>query len=300
MMRRTSTLLAVPTLLLVVAATAAGSSRSTSGRIVFITNRHCVDSRGVENDCGRGEIAVVSSDGSGLTRLTHDSRTEGSPAWSPDRRQIAFFRVPRPRQLGQVWVMNANGQHQRRLTRLQRTAFFGELDWAPSGGSIVFKAFPSSQGGTTELWLANARTGVVSRLTNSSLSKAGPAWSPNGRWIAFFTEGRRQPYRIWRLSVATRHVVRLTRGPAADVNPAWSPDSRRIAFTHAGRLAIMDADGRHLRVLRMFGVDPSWSPDGEWIVFTSDRNLFKVRPDGSGRQQLTHVRPPVVDDQPDW
>lgn len=295
----TLVLLTVPVLVLLGAAEA-GSSSGADSRIVLVTNRNCVDSRGVESDCHRGEIAVVRPDGSGLTRLTRNSRTDASPAWSPDRRQIAFYREPQPRQTGQVWLMDANGQHQRRLTRLLRIQSFGELDWAPNGRAIVFKAFASRQGGATDLWLANVRTGAVTRLTSSPVSEAWPAWSPDGRWIAFSTENRLKPYRIWRLSLATRHAVELTHGPAADSYPAWSPDGRQIAFTRAGRLATMNADGSHVRVLRLFGTDPSWSPDGTALVFTYNRNLYRVRPDGSGKQLLTHVRAPVVDDQPDW
>jgi Tol biopolymer transport system component len=46
-------------------------------------------------DCGKGEIAVVDANGSGLKVLTHDKVTETSPAWSPNHEQIAFIR-PKP------------------------------------------------------------------------------------------------------------------------------------------------------------------------------------------------------------
>jgi TolB protein len=283
--------LAAGVLALVLVASAAGVSRGADGRIVFVTNRYC---GGRQEDCGRGELATVRADGSGVRVLTRNAVSEGSPAWSPNGEQIAFFRPKR-----QVWLMNADGSHQRQLTHLNRVQFYGELDWSPDGQTIVIKAFPSSLGGQTELWLVNARGGAVSRLTATATSEAGPAWSPNGRWIAFFTEGRGSP-QIWRLSTTTRRAVRLSSGSPAALYPSWSPDSRRIAFTLGGRLAVMDADGRHKRTLRLFGTHPHWSSDGRWLVFVANGDLFKARPDGTGRTQLTHHGKQVVNDQPDW
>jgi Tol biopolymer transport system component len=284
--------LAVAGAFLVLAATAAGGSRS-GDRIVFVTNHPC----GRAADCGRAEIATVRVDGSGVRVLTRNGVSEGSPDWSPNGAQIAFFRPGRP---GQVWLMDANGSHQRQLTHLKQVQFYGELDWAPTGRSLVIKAFASSVGGANELWLVNARTGATSRLTSSVLSEAEPSWSPNGRWIAFGSEGRSLANRIWRLSVATKQRVQLTSGTPAALYPSWSPDSRRIAFTLGGRLAVMNADGSHKQVLRLFGLQPHWSPDGQWLVYVASGDLFKVRANGTGRTQLTHHGKQVVNDQPDW
>jgi Tol biopolymer transport system component len=59
---------------------------------------------------------------------------------------------------------------------------------------------------------------------------------------------------------------RLTRGFAQDDQAAWSPDGRRIAFTRDGKVAVLDAASRRVRVLAP-GRDPDWSPDGRRLVF---------------------------------
>ena len=181
--------------------------------------------------------------------------------------------------------MNADGRHQRQLTHLNRVQFYGELDWAPDGQTIVIKAFASAVGGSTELWLVNASTGKVTQLTHTVLGEAGPSWSPNGRWIAFFSEGRgRAP-----TGSGGSHPRRngwcssRPRSPGGDL-PSWSPDSRRIAFTLGGRLAIMDADGSHRHTLRLFATQPHWSADGRWIVFTARRRPVQ----GPPRRQRPH------------
>ena len=94
--------------------------------------------------------------------------------------------------------------------------------------------------------------------------------------------------------------MQLTSGNPAALYPSWSPDSRRLAFTLGGRLALMNADGSHKIVLRLFGTRPRWSPDGQWLVYVENGDLFKVRTNGTGRVQLTHHGKQVVNDQPDW
>jgi Tol biopolymer transport system component len=288
--------LAVAGVVLALAASAAGGSRS-SDRIVFVANHLC---GGRTVDCGRGEIATVRSSGGEAAILTRNGVSEGTPAWSPSGAQIAFFRPVRRGSAGQVWLMDANGARQRQLTHLKGIQYYGDLDWEPTGRSLVIDAFPSRAGGWTDLWLVSASTGRATRLTSTALSEASPTWSPNGSWIAFFSQGRRLPNRIWRLSIATKRLVQLTSGTSAALYPSWSPDSRRIAFTLGGRLALMDADGRHKHTLRLFGTRPHWSLDGQWLVYVANGDLFKVRTNGTGRMQLTHHGKQAVNDQPDW
>jgi TolB protein len=284
----------------------AGSTRAPGGRIVFVNNRLCNVTPGPQ-DCGRGEIFTVDPDGSGLVRLTHDTRTEKSPQWSPDRRQIAFYREPRPRQLGQVWLMDANGARQRLLTHLRATFFYGDygLDWSPTGRTIVLSAYASSRGGYTDLFLVDARTGKTTRLTRTPYDEWAPAWSPDGRSIAFTRNVRGRHARIAVRSLQTGRVRLLTDGSATCWEPAWSPDGKRLAFTRIGThgmgLYVVDAGGGGLRSLRAGGHHASWSADGSWIVATTDMNLVEVRTDAGARRAVTHnSRPTQLNDQPDW
>ncbi len=60
-------------------------------------------------------------------------------------------------------------------------------------------------------------------------SDTAPAWSPDGRQIAFIS-ARAGNWEIYTVDVATGQELRLTEHPAADVAPAWSPDGKRLAF----------------------------------------------------------------------
>jgi Tol biopolymer transport system component len=285
---------------------------AANGRIVFVRDHLCQDG----NDCGLGEVATVNADGSGLRILTHDKVTEYSPRWSPNRQQIAFIRPRPPDGSAQVWVMNADGTHQRQVTRLSGTLagiqFFADssssrLDWSPDGQEIVFAAYPpdpQNDGGPRHLYLANIRTGAVTALTSGSSMTTDdddPAWSPNGRWIAFL----RAPSRVMLVSPTTHRLRELTyRGASLDASGlAWSPDGRHLAFNSHGKIAVINTDGTHLHSLGVLGWQPSWSRDGQWIVFSSGGNvagLAEVRPNGTGHHLITHLAPKWLNFEPDW
>src|SRR6476661_954767 len=54
-----------------------------------------------------------------------------------------------------------------------------------------------------------------------------PAWSPDGKWIAFSMRGD-----IWKVPAEGGEAIALTHGPAYHFEPAWSPDGSRLAFTY--------------------------------------------------------------------
>ena len=111
----------------------------------------------------------------------------------------------------------------------------------------------------------------------STSSVQRPAWSPDGRTIAFVgmdDDGNTDVYVVGADGLGQQ---RLTRHPGVDGNPAWSPDGRKIAFTRrvgdvlTGKthIYVMNADGSGQRRLTRGHVHFSvaWSPDGQKMLF---------------------------------
>jgi len=289
-------LLASLTCLALLAGAASASSGSLpKGQIVFGDNHFCLTpgpngGGKVPTECGKGEIAVVNANGSGLKVLTHDKVTETSPAWSPNHEQIAFIR-PTKHTSDQVWVMNANGTGQHAVTHLTTApqlyggTLTSDLSWSPDGQELVFAAYLSNQGGREQLYVVNVRTHALRRLTNLSSGATEPQWSPDGRWIAFV--GSIAPDRIYLLSLTTHHVHAV--GHATGLGLAWSPDSKRLLFNSRGKLELVGTAGTHYHSVGVGGGQPSFSPDGHWIVFPSGDYLKEIRPDGSGLHHILYV-----------
>lgn len=135
---------------------------------------------------GNPEIYVISAaDGSVVRRLTNDKAIDTSPAWSPDGSQIAFVsdRNGGP----QIFVVPAAGGAARQVS------FNGTYNttptWSPKPGAHVL-AYTTRDGGTYDIVTLDLDSKAMTRITQNEGSNEEPAFSPNGRAIAFARAGQ--------------------------------------------------------------------------------------------------------------
>jgi Tol biopolymer transport system component len=190
------------------------------------------------------QLYVMNADGSGLRRLTRNQTGTYQVVWSPDGRTIYFGR----------YLVSTDGSGARRLPYIPFTAV-----WSPDGRRIAF-ARPRGRTGSgpccdpspADIYVMNADGSGTRKLTHNAGRNAEPAWSPDGRKIAFRStrDGNRE---IYVMNANGSNQRNLSRNPAQDSRPSWSPDGRRIAFVsdRDGRLEahVMNADGSGQRSL---------------------------------------------------
>jgi len=142
-------------------------------------------------------------------------------------------------------------------------------------------------------------TAACGGATPSPIRDGAPAWSPDGRQVAFYSEVNGQAADLYVINADGTGLRQLTNTPVAEGYPSWSPDGTHIAFeshTPDGNfdIYVMRADGSQVTRLTdhpMRDVGPSWSPDGTRIVFMSDRDgqfhLYRMAAAGGPQEQLT-------------
>lgn len=206
---------------------------------------------------GRAQLYVMNADGTGLRRLVRMRAYAFEPAWSPDGSRIAYVTSPDGRRDYRIWVMRADGTRRRRLSH----AFDWLPSWSPGGRRI---AFTSVRLGFPTIYVMNADGSRQRRLLGSvGIDNEAPAWSPDGRMIAWIHQAR-----LWVMNADVTGLRPLTPPHVSGVyddRPEWSPDGSRIVFQTSrppGGIAVVGRDGSGLTYLGtpLRSADPSWQP----------------------------------------
>ncbi len=198
----------------------------------------------------RASSLVYTADGHIKERATLD--VDGSPRVVPFRAALSVTRAaytPRPRDFD--------------TTSPRRALGILRPSPSPEGDRIVFAALG-------DIWTAR-RGETPTRLTSDRPVDTDPAWSPDGKSIAYASD-RHGSFDVFVRTLADGSERRVTAAPAAEMSPTWSPDGARLSVVSfsglaSGRLSVITlATGAIRPVLETTGpLSAGWSPDGRTI-----------------------------------
>ncbi len=233
---------------------------SPDGRLVAYTRTET----DLANDAYRAAIWLVTDAGRDQVQLTRGPGRDWAPRWSPDGRWLAFL-SDRDGRKAQLYLLPVAGGEPQRLTALPGGA--GPAVWSPDSSRLAFSARVAKEpappnGAPPERWMQRPRvvtrgqyktdgagytfdaaahlfvatleSGEVTQRTAGDAEHLTPAWSPDGRHIAYArARSGAMDYNLfdlWVMDADGGNARRLTDGVGRVVAPSWSPDGRSIAF----------------------------------------------------------------------
>jgi Tol biopolymer transport system component len=187
--------------------------------------------------------------------------------------------------------------------------------WSPDGQYLAFECYygrsdfegfyPDSG---YEICAARSDGTDYRRLTTNDRKDIDPAWSPDGKQIAFVSSGFEGESFTNKIMLVKPDVSGLAEVVDGQGPPAWSPDGKYIAYRDvAGNAAIIDIRGGNPVSLSTAGERGDdfqlvWSPDGKHIAFTSNRDgqeeIYATNADGTRETRLTYG--PTQNERPIW
>jgi len=319
---------------------------SPDGRFVAYT----VTRLDAKEDAADTDVWMVPFAGGEAVRLTASPKRETAPRWSPDGRYLAFLSAREGKNKKvQVWLLDRQGGEAVRLTDYQ--ADVEEVAWSPDGKRLALvvddvdpddpdnqpegaeKAHPKpivldrrqfkrdEEGYLREfrkhLHVVEVATRQSRQITSGPYDDGEPAWSPDGRSIAFTSNRTADPDANQNTDIfvvpadsAAGDGVKpraVTTSPGADSAPAWSPDGKWIAYLAGcdpkdlwygpNAVAIVSAAPADAAAPRLLTAaldrnaeSPRFTPDGAAVLFLleegGNRHLARVPAAGGEVERL--------------
>ncbi len=268
---------------------------SPDGRRIFHTNELDEGS----GDWTRHSLAVVPAEGGKVKTIPIEFDEKmikpsygGGNDVSPDGKTIVFVGQSK-KATGwhwQIWTLPVDGGKPKQLTQAPASFVNGFPRWSPDGKTIAYVRARADKVYSTGFSEVNIYTipengGDPKALTSDSdKAKFCPiAWSPDGKWIAYFSIPEEEPFKAGILKILSindgiSRVLGKLELAHAHIELAWSPDSKRIAYIYG-----TESYGKSIRVvsiddgstedietglvdINLFHLD--WSSDGDRFVFS--------------------------------
>ncbi len=292
---------------------------------------YTVRSMDLKKDKSDTDIYLIPAAGGEAVRLTTSTKAETNPRFSPDGRWIAFL-SSREGDKSQVFLLSRGGGEASRLTDLKGGV--SSFAWSPDSKRLVLVASdPNPNEPATEekgedkptpkpivtrriqfkfdtegylrelrshLYVFDVEKKTSVQITAGPYNDEQPAWSPDGKTIAFVSNRTAEPdtnrdSNIFLVAPLAGEIPRaITTNPSEDERPAWSPDGKTIVYVAGGAVADIWYGPTHVSTVSVAtgatnALTKSLDRNVGGPLFTSDGRAILFTIEDSGNSHLGRV-----------
>lgn len=211
-------------------------------------------------------------------QITTDKTYETMPAWSKDG-QSFYFVSDRFGGFGICRVSRTGGGGVASITQPAQDEVDTFPDVNSTTGDIVFGS--NRARGIFQIWSVAPGSRGLTQLTNTPFGASYPAWSPDGKEIAYTAIDKSGNETVWIMDADGSNQRQLTQGSQS----RWSPDGKYLVYSTITQTKNKSRDIYTIEVStntisQITSEDtaefaPDWSPDGNWIVYVAYKGKVK-------------------------
>ncbi len=244
-----------------------------------------VSSIDLEEDSSSSDLYMVPFAGGEPIAMTRSTESDSHPRWSPDGRYLGFL-SSRGEDKSQIWLLDRRGGEPFQLSSVKSGV--NGFEWSPDSKKIVLLSkdpdpneekaegedkdkktkppivvtrlqFKRDRAGylddrRTHIYVLDVESKKEEQITSGPYDDSSPAWSPDGKQIAFVSNRTEEPDAndnsdIFVVASEGGEPRQLTTNPGTDRSPAWNPDGASIAYVSSIKPELIWYATNHLAVV---------------------------------------------------